>query len=176
MNQPNEEVLPWYRQFWFWFVFGPLIFIIFLCAGLVTVAYNYSDDVVIDSYYKSGVMINQKLQQDEKAAELGLSAAIKFDQVTQEVLVSLKGNESFPRELVLFLDNPVKSAKDQHILLQEIAPGRYRGEIAAPVEYSWYLALIPDSDPAKRKETSWILSGDINLAKTSETVLQPRTK
>jgi hypothetical protein len=170
-----EKVLPWYRQFWFWFVFGPLIFIIVLCGFTVSIAFNYADDVVTDNYYKSGLMINQTLKQDEKAAELHLVAKVKFDQTTGEVLVALTGNHTFPKNLILFLDNPVKSKKDQHVLLTEVSAGQYRGELASPVEYSWYIALVPESDVSKRKQAEWLLSGEINLAKTAEATLQSRT-
>lgn len=173
-TQTAEKVLPWYRQFWFWFVFGPLIFIIVLCVFTVSVAFNYADDVVTDNYYKSGLMINQTLQQDEKAAELHLIAHVKFDQTTGEVFVSLTGNHAFPKQLLLFLDNPVKSKKDQSVLLSEVAAGEYHGELSAPVEYSWYIALVPESDVAKRKQAEWLLTGEINLAKTITTTLQSR--
>lgn len=171
----TENNLPWYRQFWFWFVFGPLIFIIVLCVFTVSIAFNYADDVVTDNYYKSGVMINQTLKQDEKAAELQLVARIKFDQTTGEVLVSLTGKHTFPKKILLFLDNPVKSKKDQSVLLTEVASGEYHGELSAPVEYSWYIALVPESDVSKRKQAEWLLTGEINLAKTTETILQSRT-
>jgi len=175
MTNPTDEIiLPWYRQFWFWFVFGPLIFIIILCFVTVSIAFNFSDDVVTDNYYKSGVMINQTFQQDEKAAALNLVAHIKFDQATGEILVALTGNHSFPKNLLLFLDNPVKLKKDQSVLLTSISAGQYRGELESPVEYSWYISLVPESDVKKRKDAEWLLSGEINLAKTTETTLEPR--
>lgn len=102
MTPQTENVLPWYRQFWFWFVFGPLIFIIVMCIIFVSIAFNYSDDVVTDNYYKTGVMINQKLEQDHRAEALGLSANVKFDQMTGEVNISLKGNQALPPNLVYF--------------------------------------------------------------------------
>ena len=101
-TQTVEKILPWYRQFWFWFVFGPLIFIIVLCCFTVSIAFNYADDVVTDNYYKSGLMINQTLKQDETAAALHLVAQVKFDQATGEVLVSLTGNHTFPKNLYCF--------------------------------------------------------------------------
>lgn len=173
--QTPENTLPWYRQFWFWFVFGPLIFIIVLCVFTVSIAFNYADDVVTDNYYKSGLMINQTLKQDEKAAELHLVAQVRFDQTTGEVFVALTGNHTFPKNILLFLDNPVKSKKDQSILLTEVSAGQYHGELSSPVEYSWYVALVPESDVSKRKQAEWLLTGEINLAKTTETKLQPRT-
>lgn len=173
-SETAEKILPWYRQFWFWFVFGPLIFIIVLCGFTVSIAFNYADDVVTDNYYKSGLMINQTLKQDETAAALHLVAQVKFDQATGEVLVSLTGDHAFPKNLLLFLDNPVKSKKDQSVLLTEMSAGEYRGELGAPVEYSWYVALVPESDVSKRKQAEWLLTGEINFAKTQETRLQSR--
>ena len=173
-NPTDEKILPWYRQFWFWFVFGPLIFIILLCFVTVSIAFNFADDVVTDNYYKSGVMINQTFLQDEKAAALNLVADIKFDQATGEVFVTLTGNHEFPKNLLLFLDNPVKSKKDQSVLLTSTSAGKYRGELLSAVEYSWYISLVPESDVSKRKDAEWLLSGEINLAKTTETILKPR--
>lgn len=174
-DQTAEKVLPWYRQFWFWFVFGPLIFIIILCGFTVSIAFNYADDVVTDNYYKSGVMINQTLKQDERAAALHLIADVKFDRTTGEVMVALAGDHSFPKTLLLFLDNPVKSKKDQHLVLTEVSAGQYRGELNSPVDYSWYLALVPESDVSRRKDAEWLLTGEINFAKNQETRLQSRS-
>jgi uncharacterized protein len=174
--QTVERILPWYRQFWFWFVFGPLLFIIVLCGITVSVAFHFADDVVTDNYYKVGRMINQTLEQDEKAAELGLQAKVKIDQLTGDVMVSLTGNHSFPKQMVLFLDNPAKANKDQRILLTEIAAGEYRGELNAAIEYSWYIALIPEADANRRKDAEWLLTGQIDISKTAETTLQSRTQ
>jgi hypothetical protein len=174
-DQTTEDVLPWYRQFWFWFVFGPLIFIIILCSITVSIAFNYADDVVTDNYYKSGVMINQTLKQDERAAALNIIANVKFDRETGEVLMDLSGDHSFPKSLLLFLDNPVKSKKDQNVLLTEVSAGHYRGELSSPIDYSWYIALVPESDVSKRKDAEWLLTGEINFAKNQETRLQSRT-
>ncbi len=173
-TETAEVILPWYRQFWFWFVFGPLIFIILLCSVTVSVAFNFADDVVTDNYYKSGLMINQTLKQDETAAALHIVAQVSFDRATGEVLVSLSGDHAFPKNLLLFLDNPVKSKKDQSVLLTETSAGQYRGELASPVEYSWYISLVPESDVAKRKQAEWLLSGEINFSKMQETRLQSR--
>ena len=175
-DQSVENILPWHRQFWFWFVFGPLIFIIGLCGILVFIAFKYSDDVVTDNYYKVGRMINQTLIQDEKAAELGLVAKVKVDQLTGDVMVSLKGNHRFPKQLLLFLDNPAKANRDQSILLTEIAAGEYRGELSAPIEYSWYISLVPEADVSRRKQAQWLLTGQLDVAKATETILQSRAQ
>lgn len=173
MNSSVEQLLPWYRQFWFWFVFGPLIFIIGLCVFTVSLAFRYADDVVTDNYYKDGVMINQVLKQDDRAMALNLKAELNFDSTAGELLVSIANAEGLPPQLTLYMDHPVKKTMDQHILLQQIAPGRYRADLSAPPEFSWYLMLVPGTE---RKQAEWSLSGDINFAKTSQAVLQPRVQ
>jgi uncharacterized protein len=176
MIQTTENILPWYRQFWFWFVFGPLIFIIVLCMFTVSIAYHFSDDVVTDNYYKDGVMINKVLQQDQRAAALGLVAVVKFDKLTGEILISIDGVKNLPKQLLLFMDNPVKKDKDQQFLLQEVSVGLYRSDLPNPPQFSWYLTLVPESDMAKRKKAEWSLSGEINFVDATETRLLPRTK
>ncbi len=176
MNLTAEHLLPWYRQVWFWMVVGPLLFIMMFCAITVSMAFHYSDDVVADNYYKEGRAINQVLEQDEQALALGLTANVRFDHTTNEVLVSIKNSKNLPKKILLFMDHPVKKNKDQHMVLQEIVPGEYRAELAARLEYSWYLSLVPEVDVSRRKQANWLLSGGIDFSKRAEAFLQPRVK
>lgn len=200
MNQTAEELLPWYRQVWFWMVVGPLLFIIVMCFITVSMAFHYSDDVVTDNYYKEGKAINQTLHQDERALALGLTADVRFDRTTYEVLVVINTAKplphSLPKQLLLFMDHPVKKLKDQHLVLREVIQGQYRGELNALPEFSWYLALIPDRDEAEgdplgkaesestvdaldliqRKQADWLLTGNIDFSKKDEALLQSRVK
>jgi hypothetical protein len=177
-KQMDERVLPWYRQFWFWFVFGPLIFIIILCGFTVSLALKNSDDVIIDNYYKQGRMINQTLDQDKRAQALGLSAELRFDRSTGEVILKFSqlpaDSTLVPETLLLFMGHPVKAARDQQVLLKSIAPGQYRGELPAEPNYSWYLTLYPVTDLAQRNQAEWTLSGDINFELLDHTLLKPR--
>lgn len=177
---PNQKPLPWYREFWFWFVFGPLIFIIVLCCFTVTIALKNSDDVVVDNYYKEGQMINQVLEQDKRAEQLGLSGQVRFDATTGEVFLSLANapeDEALaPAQLLLFMAHPVKAAKDHQILLKRIAPGEYRGEVEKEPRFAWYLTLYPVASLEQRKSAPWILNGKIDFAETQSTQLKPRVK
>lgn len=179
MTDSTEEiVLPWYRQFWFWFVFSPLIYIVIMCSITVTIALEGADDVIIDNYYKEGRMINQALEQDKRAQELGLSGELRFDRTSGDVLLTVANVPAdaklMPDELLLMMGHPVKAAKDQLITLKSIAPGRYRGELRAEPDYSWYLTLYPISDLEQRKAAPWTLSGEIDFRDVDTTVLAPR--
>lgn len=180
MSTADEKILPWYREFWFWFVFGPLIFIIVLCAFTVTIALRNADDVIVDNYYKEGLMINQVLEQDKRAQALGLSARLRFDITTGEVILSLVNAPDDlslqPAKMILFMANPVKAAKDHQILLTKISSGEYRGELVKAPEFSWYLTLFPVADMKERDSAPWILNGAIDFVQGQETILKPRDK
>jgi hypothetical protein len=176
----DESLKPWYRQFWFWFVFGPLIFIIIMCGFTVTIALKGADDVIIDNYYKEGRMINQALGQDQQAYTLGLSGDLRFDLTSGDVILRIANAPAdttlMPAQLLLMMGHPVKAAKDQLISLKAISPGYYRGELQAKPEYSWYLTLYPISDIANRNQAPWTLSGQINFQSGDTTRLDPRVK
>lgn len=179
MTATNEEIiLPWYRQFWFWFVFGPLIFIIIMCGFTVSIALNNADDVIIDNYYKEGRMINQTLDQDKHAQSLGLSAALRFDRTTGDVILSFPqlpaDPKALPDQLLLLMGHPVKAAKDQQVQLKQIAPGQYRGALEVEPQYSWYLTLYSVADLDQRREAAWSLSGEIDFAVGDTASLNPR--
>lgn len=181
MNDTTEVIVkPWYREFWFWFVFSPLIYIIIMCSITVTIALKGADDVIIDNYYKEGRMINQALEQDKRAQELGLSGDLSFDRTSGEVLLTIANPPAdatlMPEQLLLMMGHPVKAAKDQLITLTAIAPGHYRGELLSEPDYSWYLTLYPINDLELRKDAPWTLSGEINFRAAEKTVLAPRVK
>ena len=179
VNETDEESLkPWYRQFWFWFVFSPLIYIIIMCSVTVTIALKGADDVIIDNYYKEGRMINQALEQDKRAQALGLSGSLNFDRTSGEVLLTIVNVPSdaalMPDQLLLMMGHPVKAAKDQLITLTAIAPGKYRGELLVEPDYSWYLTLYPINDLTLRKDAPWTLSGEIDFRAAENALLAPR--
>lgn len=175
-----ENAKPWYREFWFWFVFSPLIYIIIMCSITVTIALKGADDVIIDNYYKEGRMINQALEQDQRARDLGLLADLRFDRTSGDVMISLTravgDTASLPDTILLMMGHPVKEEKDQIIHLKAIAPGQYRGTLATEPQYSWYLTLYPIGDIALRKEAPWTLSGEIDFRISDKTGLAPRVK
>jgi hypothetical protein len=170
----EKDVQPWYRQFWFWFVFTPLIVVVCVSSVMVTIAFRHADDVVIDNYYKQGRMINQTMEQDRKALELNLTAHLRFDRTTGEVFVQMPAQENLPQQLLLLLDHPFEADLDQQIILQQISVGSYRGELQSNPQHNWYLSLLPELDKSKRKEADWLLSGEMSFAAGDETTLKPR--
>jgi uncharacterized protein len=170
----EQDVKPFYRQFWFWFVFTPLIVVVCVSLTMVTVAFRHADDVVIDNYYKEGRMINQTMEQDRRALELDLTAQLRFDRTTGEVFVQIPSRDAVPAQLLLLLDHPFEADLDQQVVLQQTSSGHYRGELETNPRNNWYVSLLPVLDKSQRKSAEWLLSGEINFAVSDEARLQPR--
>lgn len=175
MPVTNEADQPWYRQFWFWFLMTPLLVVMLVVLTFVGISLFYADDLVVDSYYKEGRTINQSFEQEARAHELELKADLQFDQVTGEVLLNLESNQDLPPELLLAIDHPVSADFDERIRLREISPGYYRGDLTRPLEYRWYLTLLPELDPAERRQADWLLRGEIDFAIGDSTQLKAPT-
>lgn len=160
------NTIPWYRQFWPWFIIGlPATSVV---AGITTVfiAFNNADSLVNDNYYRDGLAINQRLAQDTRATELQLNANITFDKVSGEVLTTLTGKIQSPDALELLLLHPGNHELDNTVLLTHISGGRYRADIEALPSQRFYLRLQTHGDNA------WRLNGEIDLANLNSTVLR----
>lgn len=151
-----NDTLPWYRQFWPWFLFGlPALVVV---AGLTTwwIAAHNADSLVADDYYKQGLAINRELGKQERAASLGMAAAVTLAEGAVEV--RLRGADE-PAALALYLSHPLDAALDREYLLPRIAPGLYRApaEPAAASRWLWQL------EPSRSREP-WRLDGVIDAS------------
>jgi hypothetical protein len=149
---PREDNQPWYRQFWPWFLI--LLPASVVVAGLTTllIANRHADDLVVDEYYKDGLAINRQLAKKERAEQLGVSAALNFDNRT--VSVTTAGPVEAPT-LTLLLSHPLESDRDFELALERVGPGLYRGETNEIVSPRWHWTLeLPEAD-------GWRLDGSV---------------
>lgn len=178
---------PWYQEFWAWFILTPLIVVVIVGITLLTIAIKKSDDIVLDNYYKEGRMINQRIDQDAKAAALGLRAELRFDLEVGEILLTLtsKDNIELPKKVILNLDHPFEESYDVTATMHQIVPGSYRTDIETRLTQRWYVRLSPDlpifhEDGMDLKEMNqkdkvpkdlWRLIGDVNLENEQQLIL-----
>ncbi len=158
-SHPREhDEGPWYKQFWAWFVFTPLIVVVIACSITVTIAFKTKEDVVVDDYYKVGKMINQSFVPEQRARELGIVADLIFDSETGEVIAEVEGTED--ESLVLSFSHPVNADLDQYVTLKHITGTRYRADASLPENGRWYLRLSEISDAG---EEVWRLQGEAQM-------------
>jgi hypothetical protein len=151
------EQLPWYRQFWPWFLFGlPGLVVI---AGLTTwwIAANNADDLVAEEYYKEGLAINRELGKQKRARELGISAEIKYSAGVFQV--QLQSAEP-PPALQLFLSHPLDAEQDIKLPLVHLQGGLYQGEQVVTLAKRWHWRLEP---LGQAREEQWRVDGELSI-------------
>ncbi len=159
------DTKPWFRQFWVWLVIAIPVVSVVSGLALVFIAVDRSDDLVADNYYREGKAINQVLDQDTRARELQMQAALTFNVASDEIRVSLAGRGELPDRLQLQLLHPVEADRDITVLLESVAPGSYRASFTRALRYRYYLRLLPETN------RDWRLQGSIDFELSHDTVL-----
>lgn len=138
----NVPFVPWYKNFWPWFIIFILSCAVVASLSVVYIAVSHPDGVVRDDWYKEGQAINRTLDRDNKARALGLAAGFKVDDLTGEISLSLSGSlESVPGELELWISHPTQPEKDEHIVMHHTAGNDYVGQLTAKLDGKRYLEL-----------------------------------
>ncbi|GAA5315592.1 MAG: FixH family protein [Candidatus Pelagadaptatus aseana] len=164
-NTDSLDVKPWYRQTWAWFVLSPLILIVFVGAGLLAISFKGADDVVKDNYYKVGRMINQSIEEDLAAKQLGLTGELVFDMTVGEVILKLTADDMsvLPEALALGLDHPVEADYDLRLTMRKVSEGYYIAELDHAMDNRWYIRLSPVV-PEDSSGVKWRIVGEIDLS------------
>ena len=156
----DRDLLPWYRQFWPWFLI--LLPASVVVAGLVTlyIAIDGADDLVSDEYYKNGLAINRQLEKKNRAEALGISATLEFSQ--HSVAVTVAGD--VPAEkLNLILSHPLEADQDLTVELQRLEPGFYGGSMNEAIFSRWHWSLESLETPVWRLDGTVILADQVNV-------------
>lgn len=161
-----SPVLPWYKQFWPWFIFGlPACVVV---AGLSTwwIAENNADHLVADDYYKEGLAINQQLKKQRLAEKLGIQASISIE--PPRVQVDLTAPDSpavLSTALQLHLSHPVDADQDFDLRLAQTHPGIYQAAWPDTSSKRWLWRLEP---LAAQEKDHWRVDGEITILSANE--------
>lgn len=152
---PREDLEPWYRQFWPWFLILLPASVVVAGITMVFIANRGADDLVIDEYYKDGLAINRKLEKKERAEALGIGASLEVSGM--EILVRTTGPVD-SQKLQLLLSHPLEADSDFQVTVVQSVPGEYRGRLQAAIAARWHWALLNEDGEA------WRLDGSITAA------------
>jgi hypothetical protein len=144
---------PWYKDRWPWILMaGPAVVIV---AGIVTVwlAVVSNDGLVTDDYYKQGLAVNQQLQREHRAGNLGLQGDVMRAGLNVRLLLRATEDASLPTTIVVKLAHPTRAGQDQMVKMVAEGQGFYSGKLAVEVTGRW---LVSIEDPAGQ----WRLQGD----------------
>ncbi|MDD3517752.1 MAG: FixH family protein [Chromatiales bacterium] len=159
------QTLPWYRHVWPWLLMVPPLAAVAMGIVIVTVSIQSADGLVVGDYYKEGRAINQVLEREQFARELGLTADLRLE--AGELSLRLDSRVALPEQnLHLKVLHPTRANKDLDIALVSLGEGRYSARLDQVVAGSWYLHL----EPADR---SWRLSGRMQVPGDGHVRLAP---
>jgi len=158
----REDTQPWYRQFWPWFIIAlPAASVV---AGLTTlwISMQTEDSLVVESDDGMQIVAERRLNAEQLAAELGLTAALDINLDTGAVQAAMhRGRlESALATIELELTHPTRAARDQLVTLHRAPPDRagnplWSGHFVMVPAGRWYVSL-KSSDQTGR----WRLSGE----------------
>ncbi|WP_370979091.1 FixH family protein [Agaribacterium sp. ZY112] len=158
----ERDIGPWYKQFWAWFIFTPLIVVVIVCSVFVTIAFKHKQDVVSDDYYKVGKMINQSFAPQEQAKKLGVDARLSVDGTNSVLSVMAVANEPIAEDsLVLAFSHPADADKDFFVSLKPQGNGQWSANKVLESGSRWYVRLSSLNDAGLEL---WRLQADLDLS------------
>jgi len=159
--------LPWYRQFWPWFLFGlPAVSVVVGISLLFIAKYWNVDSIVTDDYRKEGKAITVSVEKQKHAQSLGLSAHATLREGLISIELSTTQEKDFPPVLRLTIIHPTQDRFDQHVLLQREVDGVYSGSIK-PLETTHWIFQLED------ESRTWRMSGNANIPTETEVLIEP---
>ena len=172
MSQSHAVGQPWYREPWPWILMsGPVAVII---AGVITtwIAFETSDGLVAEDYYKQGLGVNRLLERGASAARLGIVARVEFPSDRHRVAVTLSG--AAPAELRLRFVHATRPGHDLALRLARLGNGRYEAAVAQSLPPGRWRVQIEDAMGVWRlvhdwsgRESTFVLGGDASLGTTA---------
>ena len=150
-----EDTVPWYRQFWPWFLIAIPMMSVVVGITMLALAVKEPLAMVVDDYARIGLATHQRLARDERAAALGLSGELAFegDPTQVEVVLSAPSAIEWPAMLLLTIAQPTLAEQDLRLELVG-GDGTWRGSVPAAPTTRRYVQLEPRSG-------EWRLAGEL---------------
>lgn len=145
----SRDNKPWYKQAWPWFIISIPATSVVLGLNLLYLASTTNNSLVVDDYYKQGKAINQRIERDHHANQLGLSAFINGSE--EGILLQLEKDVVdagspfvWPDTLSMRWIHVTQAHRDGATLLQHIGQGRYLAQsVHLPVDGRWRVHVQP---------------------------------
>lgn len=145
---------PWYREPWPWILVAIPGAAVVMGIVMIVLAVQSNDGLVAEDYYKQGLAINQVLDRESRARELGIVAAVTVARDQSRVFVRFAAPEGALKAPVLTLVHPTRAGQDQRVPLQRTPAGEYEGALTPVVPGHWRV-VIEDREAGWRLQGTW---------------------
>jgi len=170
MTKKTATLPPWYKQLWPWVLIGVPLAAIIVSGVLIYFAVTTKDTLVSDHYYKDGLAINEVLDLEQKAKDLGLSIQLNISQekpVVARLHFKNRSNKSPIPFLKIKFNHPTLANRDHSFKLLPDASGAFSSTNAANMSGHWFVEVTPS-------DNSWRVKGEIILPSSTSITLSPR--
>jgi uncharacterized protein len=151
MRYVREDSSPWYRQPWPWLLMIPPVSAIVVGMVLLRAATWEPDGLVVADYYQEGRAINEVLERERFAAQLGLGGEIRLD--GDRLVLRMEGTPLPPAALTLRLLHPTRANKDAQVsLVHNETLNVWQGRLDGLPNARWHVHLEPE-------DRTWRLRG-----------------
>lgn len=158
MTLQVTDTTPWYKQFWPWFVLSIPATAVVLGITLLIVATQNRVSIVQDDWYKEGLAINQRLDKQRAANELGVKASVRFDKELGRFSVTTGNLDPKTHTgLKLNLIHPTLEGRDKSLELSITPSGDYIA-LSNIIPTGFYYVQLSDLN------NKWQLDGTINFS------------
>ena len=149
----REDTLPWYRQFWPWFIM--ILPASAVVAGLATVwiAMQGGDSLIMPADEGMEILTERRNAAEQRARHLGLDASIDIDPDSGAIRVSMASATlgEWPPSLSLLISHPTNVQLDRVVSLNAAMPGehgepRWAGHVSPVPSGRRYLVLSAAND------------------------------
>ena len=143
--------MPWYRQFWPWFLLAlPALTVV---AGIATfmIAAHEPDGLVVSDYYRAGLAINQDVARRRVTEQRGIAGELRIDDVSGTVELALTAVAD--EQVMIRWVHPTRAAQDITGTLYRDRRGLFTGKMIVPATARKRLLVEP-------LDGSWRLRGE----------------
>jgi len=165
MRPPREDTVPWYKQFWPWFLISLPLSVVIASIVTINIAISTNDGLVSDDYYKEGLAIHKDADSTARAKSLGIAGGVDYDTETGAITISLdKAPPAGTGLITLKVTHPTLPNRDQSIQLTPLDPSSYTGRLDPLGPARWKLQLYPS-------DKSWRIEGRLAMPDSPSTRL-----
>ena len=130
MTVQRLDAGPWYREPWPWILIAIPGSSVAFGILMLTLALGTNNSLVVDDYYREGKAINQRIERDRRAAELGVVARVETRGGVPALVIETRGQASPPAamlapEIRLRWAHVTQDTRDGEAVLRPVGGGRY---------------------------------------------------
>lgn len=134
-----SKQLPWYKQFWPWFLIVLPMCAVIASLTTLKIALDNSDSLVADEYYKEGKGINMDLRKIKYAQQIGMKFLIKVND--ESLLITQQGGPEYRAALNIKFYHPTIEEKDFNVQATADANYVYRIPLTEAISGPWEVRI-----------------------------------